>query len=79
MPSPAKSSSEPSPTCAKAGLHDVTVNVTIDDVIPWTAVAVLAVYSRRFGSRRAITGLAAIMTYFAAIFGRPAPRPAVMG
>jgi hypothetical protein len=31
------------------------------------------VYSRRFGSRGAISGLAAIMIYFAGIFGRLAP------
>ena len=33
----------------------------------------MAVYSRRFGTRGAMPGLAAIMAYFAAIFGRPAP------
>jgi hypothetical protein len=42
-------------------------------------VVALAVYSRQFGSRAAMLGLAAIMTYLTAIFGRPAPRPAVMG
>jgi hypothetical protein len=31
--SPTKSSSEPSPNCAKTGLQNVTVNVTVDDVI----------------------------------------------